>query len=465
MEQINDPRTPVLVVDDDTGLLASIHAVLVGAGFPEPALLSDGRRVMDLLRTLDIHLVLLDLIMPQVEGLELLRQIKTEFPHVECIIFTAVDDVATAIQAMRFGAYDYLVKSLNNEKLVIVITRALERYSLRHELTLHERKQSFADLKHPEAFRHLVARDEAMALVFRQVEVVAPTDYSVVITGESGTGKEMLARVIHALSSRAAAPFMGVNMAAFSRSIFEDEFFGHAKGAYTNAVGERKGFLESAQGGTLFLDEITELDPGLQSKLLRVIEERELYRLGSTERRNVDVRFIAATNRDIQQEIAAGRFRADLFYRLNHYTIRIPALRERPRDILPLATHFLGIHARKNNRPVRTIAPELAQRLQAYAYPGNVRELQNILAAAVLAAQGEQLTSSHTVHLLPPSAGQPPAANAPPSPASAFLTLEELEKRHIRDVLEACGGNRVEAARILGINPSTVYRKIKSYAI
>jgi DNA-binding NtrC family response regulator len=305
--------------------LASIHAVLVGAGFPEPALLSDGRRVMDLLRTLDIHLVLLDLIMPQVEGLELLRQIKTEFPHVECIIFTAVDDVATAIQAMRFGAYDYLVKSLNNEKLVIVITRALERYSLRHELTLHERKQSFADLKRPEAFRHLVARDEAMALVYRQVEVVAPTDYSVVITGESGTGKEMLARVIHALSSRAAAPFMGVNMAAFSRSIFEDEFFGHAKGAYTNAVGERKGFLESAQG--------------------------------------------------------------------------------------------------------------------------------------------EQLTLSHTVHLLPPSSGQPPAANAPPSPGSAFLTLEELEKRHIRDVLEACGGNRVEAARILGVNPSTVYRKIKSYAI
>ena len=317
-------------------------------------------------------------------------------------------------------------------------------------------RQTFADLRHPEAFQSLIAHDSAMATVFRQVEAIAPTDYSVLITGESGTGKEMLAKVIHHLSNRADMPFLPVNMAAFSGSLFEDEFFGHTKGAYTNALGEKKGFLEEAQGGSLFLDEITELASSLQGKLLRVIEEKELYRLGSTRLLNVDVRFIAATNRDILLEIKKGRFRADLFYRLNTCTITRPPLRERRDDILPLSEHFLKIHAARNGKIINGLAPELAQRLIAYDFPGNVRELQNIIASAVLVEPADKL------HL--ESIGIPlPQPDAEKTKNDTLLSLDEMERRHIRAVLETTHGDRARAAEILGINLSTVYRKIKRY--
>jgi transcriptional regulator with PAS, ATPase and Fis domain len=285
---------------------------------------------------------------------------------------------------------------------------------------------------------------------------VAGTDYSVVINGESGTGKEMLARVIHQLSHRSKAPFFAVNMASFSKTLFEDEFFGHAKGAYTDAAGERRGFFEAADGGTLFLDEITELDPSLQAKLLRVIEEREFYRLGSTEVRNVDVRIIAATNRDISEEILKGRFRADLFYRINTYNIRIPPLRERKKDILPLARYFLRLHAAANKKKIADLGPELAERLLTYAFPGNVRELENMVAAAVLLEKGKTLSLAAARTLLPYE-GPERRRNAP------LLTLEEIERRHIEWVLEATNGNRPKAAKILGINVSTIYRKLEKY--
>jgi len=261
MESIPDNHTPILVVDDDVGLLSSIKATLVSSGIPEPVLVADGRRVMELVREHHFMLVFLDLVMPHINGMEVLQQIKKEFPEIECVIVTATDDVSSAVQAMKYGAYDYLVKPLNSEKLIIVINRALERYNLRQGLALFEKKQSFSDLKNPQAFTDMIAEDESMALVFHQAESVAPTDYSVVISGESGTGKEMLARIIHDLSNRSNGPFFAVNMGAFSRTLFEDEFFGHTKGAYTGAVSEKKGFFEAARGGTLFLDEITELEP------------------------------------------------------------------------------------------------------------------------------------------------------------------------------------------------------------
>lgn len=458
MKSIPEKATPILVIDDDTGLLTSIHAVLVGAGFPEPALLSDGTQALDLVKHHDIHLVLLDLMMPNIDGMEILKAVKSHCPQVECIVFTAVDDVATAIEAIRLGAYDYLVKGLNNEKLVITIHHALERYSLRQERALLAQRQSFGDLRHPEAFQSLITRDDSMAVVFRQVEAVAPTEYSVLITGESGTGKEMLAKVMHKLSNRSAEPFLPVNMASFSGTLFEDEFFGHTKGAYTNAVSDKKGFLEEAQGGSLFLDEITELDLSLQGKLLRVIEEKELYRLGSTRLRNVDVRFIAATNRDIPGEIEAGRFRADLFYRLNTCTIQLPPLRQRRADIMPLARHFLEIHAARNGKTIRDFTPALALRLKAYDYPGNVRELQNIIASAVLVETTDRLRTESVVTPLPVS-------DMDETDAGDLLPLEEVERRHIRKVLGATQGDRAQAARILGINLSTVYRKIKRYGL
>ncbi|MFC1887028.1 sigma-54-dependent transcriptional regulator [Thermodesulfobacteriota bacterium] len=458
MEQIPDSDTPILVVDDDEGLLLSIKAILVSSGMPEPALVSDSRRVMELARRHRFHLILLDQIMPHFSGREILKQIKTEFPDIECIIITAVDDVSSAVEAMRFGAYDYLVKPLNQEKLIIVINHALERYNLRHELTLFGRKQSFSDLKKPEAFKDMVVEDEAMARVFLQVEAIAPTDYSVVITGESGTGKEVLARVIHKLSNRAETDFVGVNMASFSKTIFEDEFFGHIKGAYTDAFNDKRGFVEAAQGGTLFLDEIAELDPPLQGKLLRVIEERELYRLGSTKMRTVDVRFIAATNRDLNEEIQKGNFRADLFYRLNMCHINIPPLRERRKDILALANHFLFIHAKRNQKKIDSLAPDFSACISDYSFPGNVRELENIIASAVLLERGEALSIDSVRHL-------PNIFKSSASQNSGLLTLAEMEKRHIQKALEETGGNRSQAAKLLGVNATTIYRKIEKYKL
>ena len=446
----------MLVVDDDEGLLLSIKATLVSSGLPEPALVSDSRRVMDLVREHDFQLILLDLMMPHLSGMEVLQEIKEHSPQVECVIVSAIDDVTSAVKAMSLGASDYLVKPLNSDKLVALVNRTLEKHSVQHELQRLGSKKVFSNLKNPEAFADIIAEDEAMALIFHQVEAVAGTDYSVVISGESGTGKEMLARVIHQLSNRSHAPFYAVNMASFSKTIFEDEFFGHAKGAYTDAGSDKMGFFEAAHGGTLFLDEITELDPSLQGKLLRVIEERELYRLGSTEVRNVDVRIIAATNRDINEEIVRGAFRADLYYRINMYNIKVPPLRERQRDILPIAGHFLKIHADINNKKIRSLSPELEQRLMQYSYPGNVRELENIIAAAVLQEKGETITLASTLNLLP--------YEGPERRRHVeLLTLEELEKRHIEKVLEIAGGNRLKAAKILGVNVSTVYRKIEKY--
>lgn len=456
MESIPEKYTPVLVVDDDEGLLLSIKATLVSAGLPEPALLSDSRKVLSLARRQAYQLVLLDLMMPHVNGMEVLAKIKEEFSDIECVVVSAIDEVASAVQAISLGASDYLVKPLNSEKLVALVHRILEKHSLRDDLARFGRKKVFSDLKHPQAFNEMVAEDEAMALVFHQVEAVAGTDYSVVINGESGTGKEMLARVIHQLSNRSEAAFYAVNMASFSKTIFEDEFFGHAKGAYTDASRDRLGFFEAAHGGTLFLDEITELDPALQAKLLRVIEEREFYRLGSTEKRNVNVRIIAATNRDINEEIIQGRFRADLFYRINMYNIRIPPLRERKDDILPLARHFLNLHAHANNKKIKDLDPVLAQQLLLYSFPGNVRELENIIAAAVLLERGKILTVASAHNFLP--------YNGPERRKNVeLLTLEEMERRHIKRVLEITGGNRPKAAKILGVNVTTIYRKLQKY--
>ncbi len=454
MESIPDKQTPVLVVDDDEGLLLSIKATLVSSGLPEPALVSDSRNVMALMRQQPFQLVLLDLMMPHLNGIGVLEKIKREFPDSECVVVSANDEVATAVEAMSLGASDYLVKPLNSEKLIALVNRSLEKYNLQDELARFGGKKVFSELKYPQAFADMVAEDESMALVFHQVEAVANTDYSVVINGESGTGKEMLARVIHRISKRSEAPFVAVNMASFSKTIFEDEFFGHAKGAYTDAASDRRGFFEAAQGGTLFLDEITELDPSLQAKLLRVIEEREFYRLGSTEIRNVDVRIIAATNRDINEEIIKKHFRADLFYRINMYNIKIPPLRERKDDILPLAKHFLKIHTRTNHKKIQSLAPDLAHKLLESSFLGNVRELENIIAGAVLLERGKTLTLAAAHNLLP--------YNGPERRKNLeLLTLNELERRHIKRVLEITGGNRPKAAKILGINVSTIYRKLE----
>jgi DNA-binding NtrC family response regulator len=457
MKSVSD-TSPILIVDDDAGLLLSIKATLLSADLPEPDIVSDSRLVMDMFRKHPYQIVLLDLVMPHINGMELLEKIKSEFPDTVCLIVTATDEVSTAIQAIKLGAADYLIKPVNSTNLITIVQRALERYNLRKDVALFASSRSFPDLAHPEAFQDIVAEDESMSLVFHQIEAVAPTDYSVIITGESGTGKELMARMIHKLSNRASAPFVAVNMAAFTKTLFEDDFFGHTKGAYTNAMNEKKGFFEEAHGGTLFLDEISELDLSLQGKLLRVLQEKEFYRLGSTSSQQIDVRILAATNRDILDEVKQERFRADLFYRLSMYTIKIPPLRERKKDILPLTMHFIEMYGRNMSEPIESVAPDLEQKLLNYSFPGNIRELENMMASAALLEKSRTLTTSSVLSL------NASVADAP-GKAQELMTLEEIEKQHILRVLQETGGNRIKAARILGINTATVYRKIEKYRI
>lgn len=456
MESIPDHKTPILVVDDEVGLLLSIEAALVSAGMPQPALASDSRRVMELVREHRFHLVLLDLIMPNMDGMDVLKQLKGEFPDIECVIVTAVDDVSSAVQAIKLGAYDYLAKPLDKDKMIITANRALERYSLRQGLAPIEKHRTFSELNNQAAFCNMVSEDERMAQVFHLAETAAACDYNLIITGETGTGKGMLAKIIHALSYRSQESFVSVNMASSSKTLFENEFFGHTKGAFSGAHTEKKGFFEAAQQGTLFLDEITELDPGLQVKLLRVIEEKELYRLGATQVQKVDVRIIAATNCDIKQEILNQRFRKDLFYRLNMFNIHIPPLRERKKDVCALARHFLNVHAQKSKKNIVSIAPDLRECLAKYPFPGNVRELENLIAAAVLLESGRHLTLSSTKNF-------DPAFGDVQSQTEEILPLAEVEKQHILLALEATGGNRTRAAKLLGIGLRTLRRKLNHY--
>ena len=449
-------NSTILIVDDDEGLLFSIRAALLSAGLPDPAMVSDSRQVLDLVRSRQFHLALLDLIMPHMDGMEILKQIKQESPSTECIILTAVDDVATAVKAMQMGAYDYLVKPLQVKRTTIAVRHALERYQLKQGIALFERPQSFGDLKRPEMFSSMLAEDEAMALVFHQAEICAKSDYNVMITGETGVGKGMLARIIHKLSARSSGPFVAVNMPAFSQNLFEDDFFGHTRGAYTGAVTNKRGFFEAAQGGTLFLDEITELIPNMQGKLLRVIEDKELYRLGSTDVVNVDLRILSASNRDVEKSVESGIFRGDLYFRLNEYHIHIPPLRRRPKDILPLAYHFLRLHSNKNNKRIKTISPLLEASLLQYNYPGNVRELEHIISSAVLAERSDVLELPSVQNLRFQS------SVSKQEPWDSFPSLADIQKQHIEKALKLTNGNRTQAAQILGIGLRTLQRKLKT---
>ena len=456
MESVPARGSPIMIVDDDIGLLLSLKAVLVSAGLPEPILTSNSRRALDLIVRHSCRVVLLDLIMPRIEGLEVLKQIKEERPETECIILTAVDEAGAALEAMRLGACEYLVKPFYKDKLLAAVNRALDGRGSPWEPEDAVLPHGPLKVKNPEAFSGLIIRDEAMVPVLQALEAVAPTDYSLIISGETGVGKELFARALHDLSERAAKPFVPVNMAASSKWMFEDDFFGHRKGAFTGAEGERKGFFETAGGGTLFLDEIAELEPGLQAKLLRVIQEREIYRLGSSTSSQVDARLIAATNADLAAEVKAGRFRRDLYYRLNVFSIRIPPLRERKKDILPLAGFFLAIHAKKGKRRVRGLHPRTKEILLAYHYPGNVRELENIITSAVLLEKSELLKPGS----LPDLEGEPGTGSGT---EPDLVPLAEVERRHIEQVLAACQGNRARAAHILGIGERTLYRKLKAY--
>jgi len=461
MQPPSKQHSPIVVIDDDVRLLSIIETTLLRAKLPVPVLVPDSNQAMDIIRQHSFSVAIIDLIMPNTGGMELLQQVKTEFPGMECIILTAVNEAASAVEALRYGAYDYLVKPVDAERLLITINRALEKFSLKQGMNSLAEHASFAELANRDAFSSIVTEDVSMARVFMQAEAAAATEYNVILTGESGTGKELLARILHGLSPRSRGPFVPVNMSAFPKTLFEGSFFGHAKGAFTGAQTQEPGLLQTARKGTIFLDEITEMDPGAQAKILRVIQEREYFRLGSSQIENVDVRFLAASNRDLKQEIKQGRFREDLYYRLNMFHIHLPPLRERRKDIAALAAHFLKLHAVQNGKDIQSISPAFLEVLQQYSFPGNVRELESIIARAVLQEKDSVLTLSSSLELMEFENQQQCDSVHKSSP----LTLNEVEKKHIEDVLTLKEGNRTHAARALGISLRTLHRKLVAFGI
>jgi two-component system response regulator AtoC len=441
----------VLVVDDEEGIRSFISEVLEGEGL-RVTQAADGEAAARLLARESFHLLLTDLKMPRMDGMTLLRKVRAEQPEMEVIVLTAHGTVETAVEAMKLGAFDYLGKPLSGpDELRLLVSRALERRRLREE------QQRLAP-SHDEP-PGVVAQDPAMLAMLAQLKKVAVTDATVLLLGESGTGKEVTAQVVHRESRRSHGPFVAVNCAALSETLLESEMFGHEKGAFTGAAAVRRGRFELADGGTLFLDEVAELRSPLQAKLLRVLQEQRFERVGGTRTIEVDVRIIAATNRDLGEEMRAGRFREDLYHRLAVFPIRLPPLRERLGDVVPLARHLLVRVARQLGRPAFQLDDAAQAALVGYTWPGNVRELANVLERAGILADGQTITKDLLV------LGLPSLAGTAPEPASAEGTLEELEKQAIRRALAATGGNRKQTAARLGIGLRTLYDKLRAYGI
>jgi len=431
----------ILVADDEPGLRSFLTEVLTGDGHQVTAA-KDGLEAAALADKQQFALVVTDLKMPGLDGLGLLRKLKAEQPEVEVVLLTAHGDVATAVEAMRLGAFDFIQKPLADpDQLSLLCTRALERRSMKGEKTL----RSASPLP-------LTYGDPAMQRVEHALGKVARTNATVLLLGESGVGKEVAARELHRLSDRAAKPFVAVNCAAISEQLLESELFGHEKGAFTGATERHQGKLELADGGTFFLDEIGELQLSLQAKLLRVIQERRMERVGGTRAIELDVRFVAATNRDLAAMVKAGTFREDLYHRVAVFPIAIPPLRDRPADLVPLARALLQTIARELGRKVELDDASIAA-IQARPWPGNVRELRNALERAAILSDGPTLDAAHLVEV------------GAPAPVAAKGTLDELERAAIAEALRAEGGNRRKAAARLGIAERTLYDKLKRFGL
>ena len=438
----------ILIADDEPGILEFIADTLEFDGH-EVTTASDGMQAARALEQQSFALLVTDLRMPGLDGMSLLKKVRAEQPETEVIVLTAFGSVNTAVEAMKIGAFDFLQKPISGpDELSLIVSRALERRGLRESQARAER---VAD----DAAPPLTHGAPSMEPVVRAIERVAPTSATVLLLGESGTGKEVAARTLHDLSARRDGPFMAVNCAALSETLLESELFGHEKGAFTGAHERRRGRIELADGGTFFLDEVAELKPEFQAKLLRVLQERRFERVGGARTIEVDVRWIAATNRDLPTEIAAGRFREDLYHRLAVFPIRLPPLRDRVEDILPIASALLTRACHDLGRRAMTLSDEARHRLTTWHWPGNVRELANVLERAAILADGDTITPDH---LWLEASSEPPVDNA-------LRPLVEVERDMIVRTLAAVDGNRRRAAEMLGIAERTLYDKIKRYDI
>jgi two-component system response regulator PilR (NtrC family) len=441
----------ILVVDDERSMREFLEILFAGQGH-ETRSAAGVAEALALVREREPDLIVTDLRMKGPGGLELLGQVKASWPGIEVIVVTAFSTDQTAIQALQLGAYDYLHKPFQVDELRLLAERALERQRL-----LRENLRLRAELSGGADFGGLVGRSARMQEVYRLIEQVALTRSNVLVTGESGTGKELVARALHQRSERRQAPFVPIDCGAIPPNLMEGELFGHVRGAFTGAAADRKGLFELAEGGTVFLDEIGEVPPGLQVKLLRVLQERSLRRLGEGRDRPVDVRVVAATNRDIEAEVRRGSFREDLFYRLNVIRVHLPPLRTRREDIPELTRHFVDKVARTEGRPAPLVLPEALEVLRGYDFPGNVRELENLVERAVaLAGPGPLGAEGFLDHLRKPgpdgSALAGLMAELPAEGLSLDSALAGLERRLIEQALEAAGGVKTEAARLLGIS-------------
>jgi two-component system NtrC family response regulator len=448
----------IVVIDDEVNAAAALETLLREDGY-DVARAHDGRAGLQLLEKHDPDVVLTDLRMPGMDGIELLAKIKEMRPETMVIVMTAYGTVKTAVKAMKLGAEDYLGKPIDVEELEVVLQKALERKGLMEEArSLRER------LEHKYKLDNLVGESPEMLSVFKTIRQVAPSSASVLLLGESGTGKELFAQALHQHSPRRNRPFVKVACAALPETLLESELFGHEKGSFTGAIFTRAGRFEAADGGTLFLDEIGDITPTVQVKLLRFLEEREFERVGGNKTFKVDVRIVAATHRDLKKKLEEGTFREDLYYRLNVIEIHIPPMRERPGDIPLLAHHFLRKYADANGKDLKGISDEVLALLLSHSWPGNVRELENAMERAVVLSDGPTLTPLHFPTLRKAMGDE----GARPAGASVGVripgsTLADLEREAILRTLEAVGGSTSKAAAILDISARKIQYKLKEY--
>ena len=445
----------VLVVDDEE-VLQDVLTTLVRREGHRPLAARTGEDALAVLEREDVDLVLLDLMLPGISGMEVLQKIRETDPDQVVVMITAYSSIEGAIEAMRLGAFHYIPKPFKNEEVLHTLRKGLEQRRL-----TSENRVLRAQLRERFGFHQLIGRSKPMQQVFELIELAAPSKSNMLILGESGTGKELVAKAIHHHSRRATGPFITVNSGSMPPDLLESNLFGHVKGAFTGAIASKKGLFELADNGSIFFDEIGNVPIDTQSKLLRVIQEKEFMRLGGVETLKADVRIIAATNADLEHEVRGGRFREDLFYRLNVITIALPPLRDRTEDIPLLTHHFLKRYAQENEKPLREIAPGAMQRLMDYHWPGNVRELENVVERAVVLSTGTVLSEE----LLPQQVRRPSdritAVELPTNGISYRDAVRSYERRLILRALEASGGVQKHAAELLKVKPTTLHEMMK----
>ncbi len=451
----------ILIVDDEKNYTVILSAVLEEEGY-ETLTANSGHEALDILKNCDVNLVLTDMKMPSLDGMELLEKVKGKDPDLPVIMMTAYGTVEKAVEAMQKGAYNYILKPFDNESLIVYVNKAVGMYRMIKE---NRRLRDAVEFRY--SFGNIIGKSKPMQEVFQTIRKIAPTSATVLIEGENGTGKELVAKSIHFNSPRRDNAFIAVNCAALSENLLESELFGHEKGAFTGAVAMKKGRFELADGGTLFLDEVGEISPQLQVKLLRVLQEKVFERVGGVKPISVDIRIIAATNKELKKEVDAGRFREDLFYRLNVLHIVLPPLRERSEDIRLLATHFIDKYAGERNSEVKVTGIEQdAERLfYEYEWPGNVRELENVIERAVILCPGDKIRVSDLPRTFKESADNTLHIDGVPPDATLGKTLALVEKKMIERALRLSDNVQAHAAQLLGIGKSGLNQKIKKYGL